>query len=92
MKKDNKTVGITIRFFTNDLPDKVGGKNNQTPFWSIGNVHLEVNNTKGIKPQDELFHYIDDIPRAIREVMKKSKLVVVEDVAYTSRAVKRSKK
>lgn len=91
MKKDNKTIGIMIRFFTNDLPDKIGKGKDQTPFWTCGNVHLEANGTKNIKPQDELFHYIDDIPRAIRAVMKKSKLAAVEDVAYSVRAEKRNK-
>lgn len=32
MKKDNKTIGITIRFFTNDLPCRVGTKKDQIPF------------------------------------------------------------
>ena len=91
MKKDNKTVGITIRFFTNNLPGRVGGKGDQIPFWTCGNVHIEANKTKGIKPQDEMFNYFDDIPRAIKVVLSKSKLVAVEDVAYSMRAEKRRK-
>lgn len=89
MEKDKKTIGIIVRFFTNDLPQKIGGKNNQIPFWTSGNVHLEANKEKGITSQDEIFHYIDDVPRAIREVMSRSKLVAVEDVAYSLRAHKR---
>lgn len=92
MIKDNKTIGITIRFFTNDLPSHVGSKNNQIPFWTVGNVHLEANKTKGIKPQDELFHYLDDIPRAVKVVLAKSKLVGVEDLGYSIRARKRKEK
>ncbi len=93
MKKDNKTIGVTIRFFTNDLPDKVGGKQNQVPFWTCGNVHLEANPTKGIGTQDEMFNYFDDIPRAIKIVLSRAKLVAVEDVAYGMRALhRRSKK
>jgi len=88
-KRDNKTIGITIRFFTNDLPKKVGKKNDNVPFWTSGNVHLESNTEKGIRAQDELFHYLNDIHRAIREVMKKAKLVAVEDIAYSIRAEKR---
>ena len=90
-KKDDETIGITIRFWTNDLPDKVGGRKDQTPFWTGGNVHLHANRTKKIRGRDELFHYLDDIPRAIKEVMKKSKLVAVTDIAYTLRAEKRKK-
>lgn len=92
MKKDNKTIGITIRFFTNDLPSRVGTKKDRVPFWTCGNVHLEANKTKGIKTQDEMFNYFDDIPRAIKVVLSKSKLVAVEDVAYSMRAEKRRNK
>ncbi len=92
MKKDNKTIGITVRFFTNDLPGRVGTKKDQIPFWTCGNVYLEANNTKGIRPQDEVFNYFEDIPRAIKVVLSKSKLVAVEDVAYNMRAEKRGNK
>lgn len=89
-KTDDKTIGITIRFFTNDLPGRVGGNNRHIPCWSIGNVHMISNPTKGIRACDEKFYYIEDIPRAIKEVMKKSKMVLVEDVGYTERAKKRN--
>lgn len=92
MQKDKKTIGITIRFFTNDLPHCVGSKKNQIPFWTCGNVHLEANKTKGIKSQDEIFNYFDDISRAIKVVLSKSKLVAVEDIAYSMRAKKRRRK
>jgi len=91
-KKDDKTIAITIRFWTNDLPDKVGTRKDQTPFWTGGNVHLHANRTKKIRGQDKLFHYLDDIPRVIKEVMKKGKLVAVTDIAYTLRAEKRKGK
>ena len=91
MKKDNKTIGITIRFFTNDLPERVGSKKDQIPFWTCGNVHLEANQTKGVKPRDEMFNYFGDILRAVKVVLSKSKLVAVEDVAYSMRAEKRRK-
>lgn len=87
MKKDNKTIGITVRFFTNDLPDKVG--KGSIPFWTCGNVHIEANKTKGISAYDEMFNYFEDIPRAIKTVLSKSKLVAVEDVAYRMRAESR---
>ena len=92
IRRDNKTIGIIIRFFANDLPDCVGKKKDQIPFWTCGNVHLEANKTKGIKPQDEMFNYFDDIPRAIKVVLSKSKLVAVEDVAYSMRAERRRKR
>ena len=92
MKKDKKTIGITIRFFTNDLPSRVGPKMDHIPFWTCGNVPLEANKLKGIKTQDEMFNYFDDISRAIKVVLSKVKLVAVEDVAYNMRAERRRKK
>jgi len=89
MKQDNKTIGVTIRFFTNGLPSKVGSQVSQVPFWTCGNVHLEANKTKGIKPRDEMFNYFEDISRAIKVVLSESKLVAVEDVAYSMRAERR---
>ncbi len=91
MPRDNKTIGITLRFWTNDLPERVGSKLAGTPFWTSGVVLLEANKTKGISSQSQIFHYIDDIPRAIKEVMKKAKLVPVEDLSYSDRAKKRNK-
>jgi len=87
MKKDNKTIGVIVRFFTDHLPEKVGEQ--KTPFWTCGNVHLEANGTKGISNQNEMFYYLDDIPRAIKVVLSKSKLVAVEDIAYVIRAKNR---
>lgn len=93
MKKNKKTIGVTIRFFTNDLPDRVGPPKDHVPFWTCGNVHLEVNKEKGIKAQDEMFNYFDDISRAIKVVLSKSRLVAVEDVAYKMRAeIRRNRK
>lgn len=92
MDKDKKTIGITIRFWTNGLPSRVGGKNELIPFWTSGNVHLQANPSKGIKPQDVLFHYIDDIPRAIQEVMKRGRLAPISNVGYTMSAQKRRRK
>lgn len=87
--KDKKTIGITLRFWTNNLPERVGKKGDKVPFWTCGNAHLEAKPAKGVRSQDVLFHYLDDIPRAIRGLMKKGNLAAVEDVAYSLRAEKR---
>lgn len=39
-----------------------------------------------------MFNYFEDIPRAIKVVLSKSKLVAVEDVAYSMRAEKKGKR
>ena len=84
-KKDNKTVAITLRFFTNDLPEKVGTNKKQTPVWSVGNAILESNTTRGLKAKNEFFYYFDDIPRAIEKVLKDSKIVIVENMSKKSK-------
>ena len=89
MKKDNKTLGITLRFWTNHLPECVGRAHNQIPCWSAGVVIMEANKTKGIPADSEIFNYIEDIPRAVKEVIKRAKIVLVEDVGYTESAKKR---
>lgn len=91
-KSDNKTIGIRLRFWTNDLPEKVGKNNKQIPCWNSGVVIIEANKTKGVASDSEVFHYIDDVPRAVKEIMKRSKIALVEDVAYTERAKKRNNK
>jgi len=91
-KEDNKTLGITIRFFTNDLPGRVGRDNKQNPCWTVGNVHMIANKTRGIRACDEKFYYFDDIQRAIKVIMKRSKIALVEDVATTETSKKRINK
>jgi hypothetical protein len=90
MKKDKKTVGVVIRFFTNNLPEGVGANMDQTPCWSCGNVRLEANGIKGIRSNNVMFNYMDDLPRAIRAVLGKGKISVIEDVAYAERAKRRN--
>lgn len=80
MKQDNKTIGITLRFFTNNLPDKVGSGNKQTPFWTVGTAALEGNATKGIKAQSVIFHSIEDIPAVLRKIMMKAKLSPITEL------------
>lgn len=81
-KEDKKTIGVIVRFFANDLPGKVGKNPGKTPFWGTGNVHIEANTTKSIKPQDEVFNSIDEIPSVMKRLLKKSGLVLVDEFRY----------
>lgn len=91
-KEDNKTLAIKLRFWTNDLPGRVGRDHKQIPCWSSGVAIIEANKTKGVSSDAEVFNYIDDIPRAICELMKRAQIALVEDVAHTDRAKTRNKK
>lgn len=88
--KSNKTIGVTVRFFTDKLPEKMG--NNRTPFWTCGVVLLEANKAKGLSSQSKMFNYFDEIPAAIKEVLSRGKLVACEDVGYVERAKSRKLK
>jgi len=77
MKTDNKTIGITLRFFTNDLPEKIGKGLKQTPFWNVGTAILEGNKTKGIKADQIVFHSMEEIPAVVKEIMRRAKLTMV---------------
>lgn len=91
MAKENKTIGITLRFFTNDLPARVGGDDKQIPMWSIGTALMEANKGKELKSDSEHFFSISDIERAVNILLARAKIVTVNDVAYTQRAKKRLK-
>ncbi|MFW0862062.1 MAG: hypothetical protein ACKKL6_00540 [Candidatus Komeilibacteria bacterium] len=91
-KEDNKTLAIKLRFWTNELPGRVGKDHKQTPCWSSGVAIIEANKTKKISSDSEVFNYMDDIPRAIKELMKRAKIALVEDINHTERAKKRQGK
>ena len=75
MKTDNKTIGITIRFFTNDLPPRIGKGLKQIPCWAMGMVYIEANKTKGLEfRKGVIFHNLEEIPGAIKKVMKQAKI------------------
>lgn len=46
--KDNKTIAITLRFWTNDL-EVVSGSKKQVACWDSGMAIMEKNDSKGIK-------------------------------------------
>lgn len=73
---DNKTIAVKLRFFTSDLPEKI---KNKIPMWECGSVSIEANKTLGINATVEMFHSMDDVPRAIKKVLRRSKIVGIND-------------
>lgn len=88
MKKVKKTIGITIRFWTNDLPDGFVGKKRQA-CWGCGNVHLESNPTKGIRNDNIIFNSFDEVPLRIQELFIRNKILMLVDMAREKRALMR---
>jgi hypothetical protein len=79
MKQDNKTVSLTIYFFTNNLPHKEGKDMDKIPFWPNGSIHLKANRTKGLKSQEAIFNSMEDIQSVIELVLKRGNLVVTKN-------------
>jgi len=78
MSKDNKTVAITLRFWTNDLEvNHPASKASSEACWDGGTAILEANKEKGIKAASTNFQCPEDIIPAVKELLRKSKIVVV---------------
>ena len=80
-RKDNKTIGITLRFWTNDLDVSYPqSKCKTTACWDSGVIKIEPNRGKGIKsvtPQP--FQCLEDVVLLIKEIMRKQNIVMVSD-------------
>lgn len=73
--KNNKTIGISVRFWTNGLEIK-NNLNRIHSCWDSGVVTIEANSEKGIKSQSPLpFNNMDDLPKAIHAVLRKAKVI-----------------
>ena len=82
MAGDDKTIGVTIRFYTDNLTVEAPtlspkAQKQKAACWESGNVHLMVNKGKGIKPGDEQFQCLEDIIPAIRELFRKNHILMV---------------
>ena len=76
--KNNKTIGITIRIWTNDL--KVQNSKRNQGCWDSGVIMMEANNEKGIKAENPIpLGSFDDIVPAIRLLCRKNKILIVSE-------------
>ena len=77
--KNNKTIGINVRFFTNDLKVKEHLKE-KLSCWDTGMIMIEANDVKGIKSANPTpFNSLEDIVPAIKQLCKKNKILIVSD-------------
>ena len=75
MGKTNKTLGITLRFFTNDLVVEKNGKK-VLSCWDVGVAAIEANKEKGITAKTVRVNCLEDIQPAITELLRKSKIIM----------------
>ena len=76
--KDNKTLAIKIRFYTNDL--HVTHDTIKTPTvacWDCGVALIEANKERGISANHCAVQCFEDIIPAIKELFRKAGVVVV---------------
>lgn len=80
MKKDNKTIAVTFRFWTNDLniqyPNSGGGAGKKV-CWDSGVAILEANKDKEISAHQIPIQCYEDIIPALKELFRKNGIVVV---------------
>jgi hypothetical protein len=72
MAKDSKTIGVTIRFFTNDL---AGQADAVSPghAWAGGMIYVQANTAHGIKAGDPFpFQRMAEIPLALEKALQAS--------------------
>jgi hypothetical protein len=79
MKKDGKSIKLTISFFTSGLPNQLE-ETKLTPCWLKGHIYLNANKTKSIKPQQEIFNSLEEIPIALKKVFRKGKLIGITNL------------
>ena len=80
MPKDNKTIAVTLRFWTNNLrvqqPDSKGSVRSKA-CWDSGVAILEANKQKGIGGLQTPIECYEDVIPAIKELFRKSGILVV---------------
>jgi hypothetical protein len=77
--KDNKTVCIKLRFWTNGVEVVHNGKKSVV-CWDSGVAIIEQNKTKGIGPLGpQNFNCYEDIIPLIKEMLRKNKILVISD-------------
>ena len=77
MSKDNSTLGITLRFFTNNVKVVHDNGDESLCCWQHGSMAIEANKTKGIRSASINFNCREDILPAIDELLRNSHVVVV---------------
>jgi len=78
--KDNKTIAITLRFWTDNLTVSAPKEKPNSVCWDSGVAKIEPNatkNIKSIKPQP--FQCFEDIIPLIKEIFRKQKILVVSN-------------
>lgn len=80
--KDNTTITVRVRFFTNDIPSK--GKFTPKVIWCGGRVELEANGLHGIHPGNtQSFRNLSQIQPAIEKALTEHRIRVLTDLKYS---------
>ena len=77
MRKDNKTIAVTFRFWTNNLEVKKDGLPAKA-VWNSGVAHLEANKEREIKGDVIIVNDVNDAVNVIRTLFKRNKILLVD--------------
>lgn len=78
MKKNGKTIEVTVRFWVNTVEVHEGGKKmNKQACWDSGQAYMKVNPDLGVKGSKVMFDCLEDISPAIKALLKANKVVMV---------------
>lgn len=80
MKKDSKTIEMTLRFFTdNVLAESPIGKHRKV-CWDCGMAYTKANKKLGIKSiSGQPFQCLEDIIPLIKEIFRKQNILMISD-------------
>lgn len=76
MKTSNKTLAVTIRFWTTNLKVSLHGKPEEA-CWDFGTAILEANKDRNISADQEMLHCPADIVPAIKKLFRRAGILMV---------------
>ena len=77
IQKDNKTIAVTLRFWTNNVKVAMKGKEIKAVCQDAGMMILEKNDEKGITYMAAPFNCPEDITPLLKELFRKNRIIVV---------------
>ncbi len=77
MMKDNKTIAVTLRFWTNNLKVSQPSSGESNACWDSGVATIEANKEKAIAGMQLPIQCYEDVIPAIKELFRKSGVLVV---------------
>lgn len=80
MKKDSKTMEVTLRFFTDSVSAESPIGKKRIVCWDCGMAYTKANKSIGINSiSGQPFQCLEDIVPLIKEILRKQKVLMISD-------------